>query len=321
MKLMRISLILLPLLIISRISAATDLPAIKVAVLATGTVNWELQHIKNRGLDHQNGFNLVIEKKASLSATRLAFMSNSSDMMVSDWLWVADQNNLGNEFKFIPYSKQIGAVVHANTSQIKSITDLTGKTIGVAGGPMNKGWLLTQAAAAKKGIQLTEQAEVQFGAPPLMSQALKRGQVDILITFWHYAEKLKLHGYVELYSLSDAMKELGLKSEIPLLGYVVNNQFIIENNNVVQGFQRAIRQAKDDLKTNELYWGALRQSMRFQNEAEFTALKSGYIDGDPGKINQGQLDTAVNFYTAIDRYRTKPTDNSMDPRLFLELSE
>ena len=120
---------------------------------------------------------------------------------------------------------------------------------------------------------------------------------------------------------NQCLEELGLNSEIPLIGYVVKNQFVIENNNVVRGFQRAVRQAKHDLKTNELYWGALRQSMRFHNEAEFIALKSGYIDGNPGKINQGQLDTAVNFYTAVDKYRTKPTDNSLDPRLLLELSE
>ena len=79
-------------------------------------------------------------------------------------------------------------------SDIKEMKDLAGKRIGIAGGPDSKGWILLKKVAQRQGINLEESAQLQFAAPPLLSQALKRGQVDVIVTYWHFAARLRGEG-------------------------------------------------------------------------------------------------------------------------------
>ena len=52
---------------------------------------------------------------------------------------------------------------------IRTIPDLKDKKIGVAGGPLDKSWLLIQALARRDhGLDLAASNEIVFGAPPLL---------------------------------------------------------------------------------------------------------------------------------------------------------
>ena len=51
-------------------------------------------------------------------------------------------------------------------SAIRELTDLKGKKLAVAGGPLDKSWLLLQALARRAGMDLRKQATVVYGAPP-----------------------------------------------------------------------------------------------------------------------------------------------------------
>ncbi|MEZ5453671.1 MAG: ABC transporter substrate-binding protein [Thiothrix sp.] len=51
-------------------------------------------------------------------------------------------------------------------SGIKTLADLKGKKLGVAGGPSDKSWLLLRAYAKQTaGLDLQAEAEPQFAAP------------------------------------------------------------------------------------------------------------------------------------------------------------
>ena len=68
-------------------------------------------------------------------------------------------------------------MVQAN-SPITDIADLKGKKLAVAGGPLDKSWLLLQAFARRSGLDLKKQANIVFGAPPLLSQKALQGEID-----------------------------------------------------------------------------------------------------------------------------------------------
>ena len=51
---------------------------------------------------------------------------------------------------------------------IAALADLQGKTLGVAGGPLDKSWLLLQAYAERSGADIAKRSRVVFGAPPLL---------------------------------------------------------------------------------------------------------------------------------------------------------
>ena len=303
-------------LLLSFNAFAEQLPQVRVAVLQSGTVNWELQHLKNQSYDRQFGFDLQINKVASLSAARLALTSNSADVIVSDWLWAGKRNSDGAQLRFIPFSSQIGSVIVKPGQVLKSLSELKGKNIGVAGGPLNKGWVLLQTAAKDAGVDLQKEAKVQFGAPPLLSQALKRGQVDVLVTFWHYGARLEAEGYQRWLSLEELMLDLGMKSKVPMLGYILKASFANQNRIAVDGFTKAIQQTKNDLATNDTHWNDLRYLMKAEDEEIYQALIKGYRNGTPESVDTDQISDAVRFFELIDQLSSHPSGNKLDPTLF-----
>ncbi|MHA3916543.1 ABC transporter substrate-binding protein [Halovulum sp. GXIMD14793] len=125
---------------------------LRLATLKTGTVNWELDTIAHYGLDQKNGFKLEVQGMAGNPATRVAFQGGEADAMVADWLWVARQRAEGKDYVFIPYSTAVGGLLVKDDSGIDTLADLAGKQIGIAGGPVDKSWLIIQAMPLRKPV-------------------------------------------------------------------------------------------------------------------------------------------------------------------------
>ena len=256
--------------------------SIRIAVLKFGTVNWELDAIKRLELDIKYGFQLEVKGVAGKPAAAILFQGNEADVIVSDWIWVARQNAAGKNFRFLPYSRQVGSVIVAPDSTVTNIKDLVGKRIGIAGGPVDKSWLLTRAYGLQQyGFDLAKESEPVFGAPPLLSKFMERGELDAIITFWHFGAKLKAKGFRELLTMSDAARTLGIEKDVPLLGYVFHKSWAEEKPDLVKALASASREAKEYLAQNDAIWAELRPKMRAKTEEAFEALKAGFRAGIP----------------------------------------
>lgn len=274
---------------------AQDLPELRAAMLATGTVNWEIATIKANGFDTGNGFDLVVQDYADNAATRIAFEGGEADVVVADWIWVARMRAEGRDYVFIPYSRAVGGLVVKDDSGIATLADLKGKKIGIAGGPLDKSWLILRAYAQKEyGFDLKDETEQVFGAPPLIFKAGLEGETAGAVNFWHFLAKMKAKGMHDLISVSDAATALGLDPDTPLLGYVLKGDFVAAHPEVAAGLARASRAAKDKLLTEDGAWEGLRAAMNAGDEAEFAALRDGYRAGIP---SGNPVDTA-----AADRF-------------------
>lgn len=263
-------------------AAAEDLPLMRAAMLKTGTVNWEIATIRENGLDTANGFVLEVQDYADNGATRVAFEGGAADVVVADWIWVARMRAQGRDYVFIPYSRAVGGLVVKDDSGIAALPDLKGKKIGIAGGPLDKSWLILRAYAEKEyGFDLAAETEQVFGAPPLIFKAGLEGETAGAVNFWHFLAKMKAKGMHDLISVSDAAAALGLDPDTPLLGYVLKGEYVAAHPEAVQGLSRASRAAKELLLTDDAAWEPLREMMRAGDEAEFVALRAGYRDGIP----------------------------------------
>ena len=264
------------------------LPVIRIGTLENGTVNWEIQTIRNAGLDRDNGFELVPTPLAGNPATQVAMQGGEVDTIVSDWLWVAQQRAQGTDFTFLPYSTAVGGVMVAADSPAQTLADLDGKKIGIAGGPVDKSWLILRAwSRAKLGRDLADMTTQVFGAPPMIMNAAETGEVDAAINFWHFQAKMQARGMRQLVSVADAARDLGLDPSTPLLGYVLHAGWIAQSPEIAAGFARASRAAKDLLARDDAAWTALRPIMNAADDAEFEALKAGWRAGipAPGPVN------------------------------------
>ena len=125
--------------------------SIRLAVQKTGTLSWELDVMRVHQLDKQAGITIKTLELASPEAGKIALRGGSVDLIAADWLWVARERKLGTKLVFYPYSSTLGAVMVPENSPIRTLTDLQNKTVAVAGGPIDKSWLLLRAAAKQKG--------------------------------------------------------------------------------------------------------------------------------------------------------------------------
>ena len=129
-----------------RAAAAGEL---RVASLKFGSLSWLLETMRAEGLAEKAGVNVVVVEVATNQAGPVALLSGEADVIVSDWPWALRQRAMGEHVKFAPYSSALGAVMVAQNSPIKKLADLKGKKLGVAGGAIDKSWLLLRAYSQK----------------------------------------------------------------------------------------------------------------------------------------------------------------------------
>lgn len=261
-------------------AAAQELPVVRAATLERGTLNWELQTIIQNGLDEKHGFQLEAQGYADNPATRIALEGDAADIAVADWIWVARQRADGKDYVAMPYSTAVGGLVVPEGSDVQSLQDLAGGKIGIAGGPLDKSWLILRAYAEQEyGLDLAAETEQVYGAPPLIFKSAQQGETDGAINFWHFLARMKAAGMREVISVGEAAEALGLDPETPLLTYYMKGEWAEANPELVSGLYRASREAKALLQ-EDAAWEGIRDLVA-SDDAEFERLQEGFREGIP----------------------------------------
>ena len=93
--------------------------------------------------------------------------------------------------------------------------------LGVAGGAVDKSWLLLRAYAQKTlGVDLAQQVEPQYGAPPLLNQLALRGELPAVLNYWNYGARLAAAGFRELVTMRTVLAGLDAPTGLPVIGWV-----------------------------------------------------------------------------------------------------
>ena len=260
-------------------TSATAEDRIRLAVQRTGTLAWELDVIRTHGLDRK--FDLAIEtvELASTEAGKIALKGGSADLILSDWLWVARERSLGDNLVFYPSSSTLGAVMVPAHSSIREIVGLRGRKLAVAGGPLDKSWLLLQALARQSGLDLKKQATVVYGAPSLLSEKALQGEVDATLTFWNFCADLESKGYRRAIAMDDVVRGLGARGSVALVGYTFDGTWAVRNRSTVERFLAAARQAKDLLASSQPEWQRLAPRVRISDATALAIYRQRYGEG------------------------------------------
>ena len=268
---------------------------VTIGVLKFGTVSWMLDTIQRNGLDKAEGVEIDVVPLASTEATAVGLQGSSVDVIATDWLWVSRERSGGADFTFSPFTTALGAVMVPPNSPIKTLADLKGKRLGVAGGPLDKSWLLIVAYALRTAnLDLRTETTQVFGAPPLLAEKAKQGEVDAVLNFWPYAARLEAQGFKQLMGVEDVVSELGAKGEVAMVGYVFSENWAKEHAEAVQGFLRAAAKADELLATSNEAWEPLKPLMRAEDEATFEALRRRYREGIPERsVAENEADAKV----------------------------
>jgi NitT/TauT family transport system substrate-binding protein len=275
------------------VAEARAAETLRLAVQKTGTLAWELAVVSAFELDRQAGLDLAVTELASTEAGKVAIQGGSADIIVSDWLWVARERALGARLTFHPSSAAIGAVMTRNAA-IHDVKDLAGKTLGVAGGPVDKSWLLLKAHALNNGVDLEKTATIVHGAPPLIAEKLAQGELDAALEFWNFAVDLETRGFSRAIDLADVEKALGAKGDVIVTGYVFDEAFASAHKDALARFFAMTKKAKELIATSDKAWEAAAARIGPKDRAALDLYRKRYVAGIPKRaIEEDEADAAA----------------------------
>jgi len=254
---------------------------LRVAVQKTGTFAWELAVIRAHGLDKQANLSVEVLELASPEAGKIALRAGNADIVVTDWLWVSRERGLGAKLTFYPYSSALGAVMAPASSPIKTLADLKGRKLAVAGGPIDKSWLLLLAWLKKSGIDLKSDAEIAYGAPPLLAAKTLSGEMDATLNYWNFCAALEAKGFRRVAGVEDLLPKLGAKGRTAMIGYVFDEKWANANQDKMARFIAMTRAAKEILSASDAEWEKIAPLTGAPDAATLRAYRDRYREGIP----------------------------------------
>lgn len=280
---------------------------IVIGVQESGTVGWELAAMQKLGLDKKNKIEIEIRNVADSKAGQIALQSGAVDVILSDFVWVSLQRAQGNMVTMVPHSLSVGGLMTAADSGVTKVEDLKGKTLAVAGSPVDKSWVILQAYYnSKTGGQLADDVSAKYGAPPLVNELLTKGEAAAALNNWNWNARAKVDGKVEVISVADMLKDLGVAEQPPLLGWTFTDAIGKDKKATVKAFLDASFATKEALLTDDKVWDDIRDLTGAKdNDALFEQIKNDYRAGIVQHYVPSQMKSAEQSFELMAKYGGK----------------
>lgn len=278
---------------------------ITIALQEGGTASWEIAAMQAAKLDEYHLIKVEVRGVADSKAGQVALQAGEVDAMLSDFVWVSSQRNQGADFAFVPHSLVVGGLMVDPAGPVKAVADLEGHTLAVAGGPVDKSYIILQAYFnAKTGKVLPDLINAEFGPPPLVNEMLTGGQAQAAMNFWHFNVRAQLAGMEQIISVKDMLADLGVSKQPPLLGWVFSEKVARKKKEAVQRFLDASFATKNRLLTDDAIWDTIRPQMKGAetDDALFIALRDAYRAGIVTSYGEADIQAATETYALLAKY-------------------
>lgn len=281
--------------------------ALTLALQGTGTAKWELAAMQALGLDKKYKLELTVNDVADSTAGQVALQAKAADIVLSDFVWVNLQRHQGNMVSMVSHSLAVGGLMVDPKAGIKSLADLKGKMLAVSGSPVDKSFVVLSADYRKQtGGNLMDDADVKFGAPPLVNELLTDGKAQAGLNLWNWAAKAKVAGMTQLASVPDMLKDLGVTETPPLLGWTFFDDVAKEKNKAMVAFFKASFETKEALLTDDALWDKIRPAMNVKDDdALFKQLRDDYRAGIVSHYIASDMAPAKQAFALMAKYGGK----------------
>ena len=177
--------------------------------------------------------------------------------------------------------------------------DLAGRSIGVAGGPLDKSWLLLRAVALGSGLDLTKEAKPSYGAPPLIAEKLVQGETETALEFWNFSADLESRGFRRAIEMADVEKALGASGPVAMTGYLFNEAFAASHKDALKRYFAATAEARKILAEDPSAWEPIKARLRLKDDAALAVYRQRYLEGVPKRTVAEEAADAALLYRRL----------------------
>lgn len=241
---MALKITVLITLFIALLSACTRQDSTPVTIAINPWPGYEFLYLaEKKGFFEQNGLNIKLVQLDSLADTQRAYISGRVDGMASTIIEAVQAKPLGGkplQIILIPDYSNGGDVLISST-EIKSITELKGKTVGCE--VTSLGIYLLQRALHKHGLTLEEVNVVNI-EQSAGKEAIEKGDIDAFVSY--PPESVKLLKNLKFHTIFSS-------AEIPfeiIDTVAISISKINENPELVPGLHKAWQMSLNYAKEN-----------------------------------------------------------------------
>ena len=210
---------------------------------------------------------------------------------------MARERTLGDKLLFTPYSTALGCVAAPKDSPVHALADLAGRSLGVAGGPLDKSWLMVQARRAEGRRSISTKA----ASPPTarrrcIAEKLASGELDAALEFWTFCVDLETRGFRRAIDMADVEKALGASGPVAMTGYVFSEEFAKDHGDALGAFSPPRRKAREALASDPALWAPIKARLRLADDAALETYRKRYARGRaeaPGRRGGGGREGAL----------------------------
>ena len=156
-------------------------------------------------------------------------------------------------------------------------------------------------AATRPGSTSPRTPSRIFGAPPLLTEKLRSGELDAVLNYWHFCARLEAEGYVRLLEGGAVQEAFGVPASTPQLGYTFKEELGQRSPGLVEAFARASREAKRIMKTSDEEWQRLKPVTRAGSDAVEDAFMRRYREGIVERWGEAERKAAADLYLVVAR--------------------
>jgi ABC-type nitrate/sulfonate/bicarbonate transport system substrate-binding protein len=213
--------------------------------------------MKEQKFDLAQGIDLQIRMYANIEAVYQAMRAGDSEMAPGGWTNAVQWRATGAPWSVV-YPLALGAgvdVLVPKDSPLKTLADLKGKKVASYAGPTGTATILFRTLLADHyGFDPGKTNLLQYGSPPVLINALKKGEIDALVMLDPLATRLLAGGDVR--SISNLVSDYEAKSgkKMLWLGWMVHDKLVKRDPQAITKILIAYQQALDYLDKNPDEW-------------------------------------------------------------------
>ena len=104
-----------------------------------------------------------------------------------------------------------------------------------------------------------------------------------MLTYWHFAARLEALGFRRLVGMDEVVRALGVNGSPPMVGYTFSEAWAAKNREAVDGFSRAVTEARRIMATSDAEWQRLAPLTQVESAEALQFLMKRYRGGIPEK--------------------------------------